>query len=302
MEELCPDAWMLNLTNPMTTICRSVTRETSVKTVGLCHEIAGAQFALSQLLDCSFLEITPTVAGVNHLPFITALDVGGNDGIERLREVLAGDDPSKADLIRQHRVKLELFERFGVLPGAGDRHVVEFFSGLPHRGVGVGQAVGRAPHHDRGARAGSGAPRQGVRAVARGRHGVGVAVGRDGGAGDRVLRARRTGLVPAQPPQPRPGGRPPRRGHGREHLRRRRQGPARPRRGAAPAHDGRVPAPGVGVAGADGRGRGLRQPRQGGRGDAPRPARRAHRLRPARRDDRRDARGDEAWLPQFASV
>ena len=44
MEELCPDAWLFNLTNPMTTICRSVTRETSVKTVGLCHEIAGAQF------------------------------------------------------------------------------------------------------------------------------------------------------------------------------------------------------------------------------------------------------------------
>jgi len=130
MEELCPDAWMLNLTNPMTAICRSVTRETSVKTVGLCHEIAGAQFALSQLLDANFLEITPTVAGVNHLPFITALDVGGTDGMERLREALARDDPGKADLIGQHRVKLELFERFGVLPGAGDRHVVEFFSGF----------------------------------------------------------------------------------------------------------------------------------------------------------------------------
>ena len=47
MEELCPDAWMLNITNPMTTLCRAMTRETSIKTVGLCHEIAGAQFALS---------------------------------------------------------------------------------------------------------------------------------------------------------------------------------------------------------------------------------------------------------------
>ena len=51
MEELCPDAWMLNITNPMTTLCRAMTRETSIKTVGLCHEITGAQFALSQLLD-----------------------------------------------------------------------------------------------------------------------------------------------------------------------------------------------------------------------------------------------------------
>ena len=46
MEEICPDAWMLNITNPMTTLCRAVTRETSVKTVGLCHEVTGAQFTL----------------------------------------------------------------------------------------------------------------------------------------------------------------------------------------------------------------------------------------------------------------
>ena len=52
MEEVCPDAWLFNLTNPMTTICRSVTRETSVKTVGLCHEIAGVQFLLSQAARC----------------------------------------------------------------------------------------------------------------------------------------------------------------------------------------------------------------------------------------------------------
>ena len=79
MEELCPDAWMLNITNPMTTICRAVTRETSVKTVGLCHEIAGAQFTLVQLLDVDFREIDVEVAGVNHLPFITAC-VDGRDG------------------------------------------------------------------------------------------------------------------------------------------------------------------------------------------------------------------------------
>jgi alpha-galactosidase len=130
MEELCPDAWLFNLTNPMTTICRSVTRETAVKTVGLCHEIAGVQFFLSQLLDVSFMDMTPTVAGVNHLPFVTKLDVGGDDGLMQLRELLDGDPGPKDDLLRHHRVKLELFSRFGVLPGAGDRHLVEFFPGF----------------------------------------------------------------------------------------------------------------------------------------------------------------------------
>ena len=49
MEEICPDAWMLNITNPMTTLCRAVdARDRSSRRVGLCHEIAGAQFMLSQ--------------------------------------------------------------------------------------------------------------------------------------------------------------------------------------------------------------------------------------------------------------
>jgi alpha-galactosidase len=153
MEELCPDAWMLNITNPMTTLCRAVTRETSVKTVGLCHEIAGAQYTLSQILDVDFRSFDFEVVGVNHLPLITALRIDGEDAMELLRERLAdpeklSDEPlalsheirrelgdlasqfTKRDLVTGNRVKFALFERFGVLPGAGDRHLVEFFPGF----------------------------------------------------------------------------------------------------------------------------------------------------------------------------
>src|SRR5579883_707526 len=51
MEELCPEAWLLNLTNPMTTLCRAVTSQTSVKAAGLCHEVTVSHFVLSLLLD-----------------------------------------------------------------------------------------------------------------------------------------------------------------------------------------------------------------------------------------------------------
>jgi len=146
MEALCPDAWLLNLTNPMTAICRALTRETSVKTIGLCHEITGAQFTLSLLLDVNFLEMTPTIAGVNHLPFMTKLDVAGSDGLEMLRELLEdgarADESTKRDLLEQNRVKFELFERFGVLPGAGDRHLVEFFPGFLTEESGWGERWG----------------------------------------------------------------------------------------------------------------------------------------------------------------
>jgi alpha-galactosidase len=152
MEDVCPDAWLLNLTNPMTALCRAVTRETTIRTIGLCHEITIAQFMLSLLLDVSFLDLQLTVAGVNHLPFITRIDAGGRDGLEVLRDLVAhadecADEPlamslpedlgheptsgsgewTKGDLLRVNSVKLECFRRFGVLPGAGDRHVAEFF-------------------------------------------------------------------------------------------------------------------------------------------------------------------------------
>jgi alpha-galactosidase len=152
MEDVCPDAWMLNLTNPMTALCRAVTRETEIRTIGLCHEITIAQFMLSLMLDVSFLDLQLTVAGVNHLPFITKIDAGGRDGFALLRDLLdhadeRADEPlpmalpedlgheptqgsgkwTKADLLRVNQLKLECFRRYGVLPGAGDRHVAEFF-------------------------------------------------------------------------------------------------------------------------------------------------------------------------------
>ncbi len=150
MEEICPDAWMLNITNPMTTLCRAVTRETSVKTVGLCHEVTGAQFTLSQILDVDFRSFDFEVVGVNHLPIITQLRIDGEDAMDRLRERLADPEKlaaepiylpdeikrelgdvaaefTKRDLVTGNQVKFALFDRFGVLPGAGDRHLVEFF-------------------------------------------------------------------------------------------------------------------------------------------------------------------------------
>ena len=151
MEDCCPDAWLLNLTNPMTALCRAVTRETGVSTVGLCHEITITRFVLSLLLDVSFLDLDLTVGGVNHLPFVTALRVGERDGFALLRETLdrideIADEPlamdlpdglghpappsghwTKGDLVAVNQVKLDLFRRWGVLPGAGDRHVAEFF-------------------------------------------------------------------------------------------------------------------------------------------------------------------------------
>jgi alpha-galactosidase len=157
MHEICPEAWLLNLTNPMTQLVRAITRETNVKTVGLCHEVTICRFYLSMWLGETFMDLEPTVVGVNHLPFMTKLRVGdADDGLDRLRELIdgppdaldeklpmaipegighgpkpgAGDEWTKADLLAVNQVKIELFRRFGALPASNDRHLCEYFAGF----------------------------------------------------------------------------------------------------------------------------------------------------------------------------
>jgi len=79
VEAVAPDAWLVNVTNPLTALCRSVTRETNVKTVGLCNEWVGCSWILSLLFDCGMADIDPIIGGVNHYPLATSLRIAGED-------------------------------------------------------------------------------------------------------------------------------------------------------------------------------------------------------------------------------
>ena len=152
VERRAPQALLINVSNPLTALCRAVTEHTRVRAVGLCNELVGLQFWLSLVFDVDMRAIDFVVAGVNHLPLVTELRIGERDGFALLRDILArpeqleGEpvwmtppaashwrrlDPSrpwtKADVVANNRVKLTLFEHFGVLPGSADTHVAEFF-------------------------------------------------------------------------------------------------------------------------------------------------------------------------------
>jgi alpha-galactosidase/6-phospho-beta-glucosidase family protein len=142
MGKVCPDAWLLNITNPMTCLTRAVCRQTAVKTVGLCHEVGNWTMDLAIALGKRHEAVNATVAGVNHFPVVTALDVDGEDGYAILAEMVeeAGglaalapgpDRPqaeefSRLDFCQRHALKLTMLEKWGALPAAGDRHIAEF--------------------------------------------------------------------------------------------------------------------------------------------------------------------------------
>jgi alpha-galactosidase/6-phospho-beta-glucosidase family protein len=126
MERLCPAAWMLNITNPMTCLTRAVARETSIRVVGLCHEVVIMSWFVAIACGVQADDVEFGITGVNHLPWITELSIGGHEGFDVLRRAVA-ERPEAKWFADEHALKLGLLDRYGALPGAGDRHVAEFF-------------------------------------------------------------------------------------------------------------------------------------------------------------------------------
>ena len=122
IERLCPDALLLNFTNPVPRICMAIDRYSSVNAVGLCHGIGGQLDRLARVMEVSPENLTCTAAGLNHFTWILDLRFkdSGQDAYPELRRRLQGCDPSFQPLSRK------LFGAFGFYPSPGDDHVGEY--------------------------------------------------------------------------------------------------------------------------------------------------------------------------------
>lgn len=164
MEQVCADAWMLNVTNPMTCLTRAVASQTTVPVVGLCHEVGNFTMDVAIAFGLPHTAVRPVVTGVNHFPVVTELEVGGEDGLVLLGalvEELGGLEAlspgpdgtygeeaepfSKLDFARRNLLKLSMFERFGAVPAAGDRHLAEFLPAVLTERSGWGRSWGIEP-------------------------------------------------------------------------------------------------------------------------------------------------------------
>ncbi len=121
MAELCPDAWLLNYTNPMAMLCWA-TYEGSPqqKVVGLCHSVQHTTRTLAELVDVPFEETTFLGAGVNHQAFILRFERNG----ENLYPLL--DEAIERDPELQRRVRVEMYRRLGYFPTESSEHSAEY--------------------------------------------------------------------------------------------------------------------------------------------------------------------------------
>ena len=92
MAELCPDAWLLNYTNPMAMLCQAYAHGSPhTKIVGLCHSVQHTTRQLAEYVGVPFEEVTFLGAGVNHQSFILRFERDGEDLYPALDAAIAAD-------------------------------------------------------------------------------------------------------------------------------------------------------------------------------------------------------------------
>ena len=150
IKEYCPDAWVINYTNPMSLCVKALyDAYPKIKAFGCCHEVFGTQKVLAQIAsmklgikDIPRSDIKVNVLGINHFTWFDYASYKGVDLFpiyeeyidEHFEEGLDERDANWANacFACKHRVKMDLFKRYGLIAAAGDRHLAEFVPGTEY--------------------------------------------------------------------------------------------------------------------------------------------------------------------------
>src|SRR5213078_600339 len=116
LEDVCPDAVLLQYVNPMAMLCWAVARASPIRTVGLCHSVQGTARDLAADLGVDRLEYR--CAGINHLAFYLELTHRGRDVYPELR--------AKRDIPHWNRVRYEVLRHFGYFCTESSEHLAEY--------------------------------------------------------------------------------------------------------------------------------------------------------------------------------
>jgi alpha-galactosidase len=143
MERLCPDALLINHTNPMVMLCWAVNKATRIKNVGLCHSVQHTSEQLAHHIGAPYEEVRYWVAGINHMAWFLEFEWRGQDAYPLLRQRLAewdrtgGDEKLRIEALPANpyygsepwpwdTVRRELFRQFGYYVTESTPHLSEY--------------------------------------------------------------------------------------------------------------------------------------------------------------------------------
>lgn len=121
MERHCPNAVLLNYTNPMAMLCRAMQRESFIRLTGLCHSVQGTARMLARWIGAPFEEITYTCAGINHQAWYLKYEWNGEDAYPLIREAL-----EKPEVYNEEIVRNEMFLHLGYYVTESSGHNSEY--------------------------------------------------------------------------------------------------------------------------------------------------------------------------------
>ena len=121
IEDVAPDATLLNYTNPMAIACWAIADATDVPTLGLCHSVQHTTADLADYIGAPRDSVTGWVAGINHLAWFLRFEQDGVDAYPRLFEAMENPEIYSRDTVR-----FEVMRQFGYFVTESTRHMSEY--------------------------------------------------------------------------------------------------------------------------------------------------------------------------------
>lgn len=121
IEDVAPDATLLNYTNPMAIACWAIADATDVPTLGLCHSVQHTTADLADYIGAPSDSVTGWVAGINHLAWFLRFEQDGVDAYPRLFEAMENPEIYSRDTVR-----FEVMRQFGYFVTESTRHMSEY--------------------------------------------------------------------------------------------------------------------------------------------------------------------------------
>jgi alpha-galactosidase len=122
MEQLCPNAILLNYTNPMAMLCHAIQKKSFIRTTGLCHSVQGTAAMLAKWVGVAYEELAYTSAGINHLSWYVKLEHKGKDLYPRLRKTVS----TNKKIYNEEQVRNEMFLALGYYVTESSGHNSEY--------------------------------------------------------------------------------------------------------------------------------------------------------------------------------
>lgn len=121
IEKLCPDAIVLNYTNPMAMLCRAMQKKTNLNVTGLCHSVQGTAEMLAKWIKAPIDEIDYTCGGINHLAWYLKFEWNGRDAYPLIRKALR-----RKKIYNEEIVRNEMFLNLGYYITESSGHNSEY--------------------------------------------------------------------------------------------------------------------------------------------------------------------------------